>query len=108
MVGAPGGGGLGGDGQAGQTAEATLEDVAHDPAGDHDVRIAEPIADLAAIAIGVHQARPPQDREVLRHVRLAETQLLGEPADLAWPIGQPMEDLQAARVGEGPQDLGSA
>ena len=43
---------------------------------------------------------------MLRDVRLAETELVGEPADLARPVGQPMEDLEPARVGEGPQDLG--
>src|SRR4249919_3490773 len=49
-------------------AEATLEDAAHDVAGDHHVRVRQPVADLAPEPVGVDQARRAQDGEVLRHV----------------------------------------
>ena len=36
--------------------EAALEDVAHEAAGDHDVRVGQPVADLAAVALGLDEA----------------------------------------------------
>ena len=42
---------------AAETGQAPLENAAHDPAGDHHVGVGQPVADLAAVALGLDEAR---------------------------------------------------
>jgi hypothetical protein len=90
----------------GETGQAAFEDAAHDAAGDHDVRIGEPVAHLPAVTLGLHDAGRPQHGEVLRHVGLAQAQGGGEAVDLARPGRELVEDLETARMGQRPEDLG--
>ena len=93
-------------GEAGQAPEPALEDGAHDAAGDHDLRVGEPIADLAPVPLGLDQARRSQDREVLRGVRLADAELGREGGDVGGAGGEPVEDLQPPWAREALQGLG--
>ena len=61
-------------------------------AGDHHVRVGQPIADLAPVAVGLDEAGGPQHREVLRDVRLAQ-------AELARPGGRPRTARRRAGAG---------
>ena len=71
---------------------------------DH-VRIGESIANLPTVTLGFDEAGGPQDREVLRDVRLARADLDRETPDFHGSIGEPMENFQASWAGEDLQDL---
>ncbi len=54
-----------GRGQPGEPGEAALEHGPHEAAGDHHVRVGEPVADLPAVSFGIDDAGCAKDREVL-------------------------------------------
>src|SRR4029079_14026368 len=67
-------------GHQSESCEAPLEDLAHHPARDHHVRVAEPIADLTTVPFRVDDPRGAKDGEVLRDVRLARADMRGQTA----------------------------
>ena len=68
--------------------------------------IGQPVSDLAAFPLGVHQASGPQDRQVLGDVGLAGADLLRQATDLDRAGRQRMQDLEPAWIGERLQDVG--
>ena len=87
-------------------AEAPLEHPAHEIAGADDVGIGQVVADLTAVALGIHDAGGAHDREVLRDVGLAGPELCREAPDFEGAGGEPMEDLEPPGTREDLQDLG--
>ncbi len=85
--------------------ETAHEDAAHRFAGADDLRVAQPIADLAAVALRLDDARGAHQRQMLGDVRLADAHFLGQPADLAGTVGEEVDDLQPPRVRERLQDF---
>ena len=78
----------------------------HLVAGIDDVGVGQSIGRAAAISLGLDEPGGAHDREMLRRVGLADTELRGQASDLAGPLSQEMQDGDAGRVREGAADLG--
>jgi hypothetical protein len=92
-------------GEPTETGEPPLEHAAHQCAGDHHIRVGEPIADFAANTLRLDDSGGPKDSEVLGDVGLGCANVLSEPPNLARAVGEPVKDLEPARARERPEDL---
>ena len=89
-----------------ETRQASLEDGAHEPAGHHDVRVGEPVADLTPVALGLDDAGAA--RSTARCCEtfgwLAPIASASRPTSIG-PRGERVEDLEPARTGQRLEDL---
>jgi len=76
--------------------------VAHDV---RDVTVHQRVGDLAAAAAGVDQARGTQHLEVLAHERLRNAERVDELVHAQRCVGEQVDDGQADRRGDGPQEV---
>ena len=97
--------GLGDARELGEPSQATLQHAVHQLAGEDHVGIGQGVASLAATPLRFDKARRPEDPEMLRCVGLADADARGESGDLDRTLGEPVEDLQADRTREDPEDL---
>src|SRR4029079_2317565 len=64
----------------GQADQASLHRLPHQGAGADNVGVSQPVLDLATPSLGEHQPAGAHQRQVLRDVRLAHPQPMGEAA----------------------------
>ena len=99
--------GLDGADKSAEPAQPALEHPAHQPAGDDDVRVGQAVADLATVTLGIDEARSRAGRarcwEALGW--LIRSSAARRPTSHG-PFGEPVQDLEPARVGERPEHLG--
>lgn len=89
-----------------KTGQASLQNGAHESAGDHYVGICEAVANLSAFALGLDDAGAAKHGQVLRDARLGCTDGRGQAADLDRTVCQRVQDFDASRAGERLEDLG--
>src|ERR1700690_4003906 len=63
-------------GRNGDSGETAHQDAAHGLAGADDLGIAQPVSHLAPVSFRLDYAGGAHERQVLRHVRLADAHLL--------------------------------
>ena len=89
-----------------QAGKPSLQDAPHEVAGTDHVVIRQVVVHLATQPDGLHDARRPHHRQVLRDVGLADADLGGQAAHVAGSVGQDMDDLEPPRVRERLAGLG--
>src|SRR4029079_5971949 len=86
--------------------EASLENPAHEAAGDGHVRIGQPVADPSPVTFGLDDPGAPKDGQVLGHVRLTGPDRLGQRADAYGSVREGVDDLEASSVRQRLEDIG--